>query len=400
MTDNTQTDYQPASSDLSSQPSRTERTKLKLIGLATLLLISVSAGFLGGWLGAKSRGQQSLNNAQKAEIVSTESELINDVAEEISPSVVSIDVTAVGEAQDIFGLSQPIERRSAGTGVIISEDGIVVTNRHVIPAGTPEVSITLSDGTELENVRVIGRTSESDSLDIAFLKIEDKEGKTLKAAKIGDSGQVKVGEKVIAIGNALGQFQNTVTSGIISGFGRSVIAGDSNSAETLQNLFQTDAAINEGNSGGPLVNMMGEVIGINTAIAGEGENIGFAIPVNDIKGLIDSVLATGRVERPFLGVRYVSLTDDYAEEFDLSTKRGAFVIPSSDGQPSIVPDSPAAKAGLKERDIITKVNGTEIDERNSLTSLVGRHKVGEEVTLVIVRDGNEQEIKVKLEAQN
>lgn len=384
-----------------SRPTMAGRAKLKLIGLAALLLLSTSAGFLGGWLGAESRSRQAnLNNSERAEIISNESELINDVAETVGASVVSISVTSVGQAQDFFGFNQPFEQRSAGTGVILNEDGVVVTNRHVIPSGVTQVSVTLSDGTELDNVRVIGRTNESDSLDIAFLQIDDKEGKDLSPAKIGDSAQVEVGDKVIAIGNALGQFQNTVTSGIISGFGRSVVAADSTSAETLQNLFQTDAAINQGNSGGPLVNLEGEVIGINTAVAGRGENIGFAIPVNDIKGLIDSVLTTGRLERPFLGIRYISLTDDYAEEFDLDVRRGAFIVPSSGGQSSILPDSPAAKAGLQERDVITEVNGEEIDERNSLTSLIGRHKVGEEVTLTVIRDGNEQEIKVTLEPQD
>jgi len=259
----------------------------------------------------------------------------------------------------------------------------------------------LSDGTELTNVSVIGRTSESDSLDVAYLKINDKKGKTLTPVTLGDSSKMRVGDKVIAIGNALGQFQNTVTEGIISGFGRSVTAGDSSgagSSETLQNLFQTDAAINEGNSGGPLVNINGEVIGINTAIAGGAQNIGFAIPINDAKGTINTVLSKGKLERPFLGVHYVSLTDDYAYTYNLTTKRGAYIAPSADGSASIVVGSPAAKAGLKEKDIITAVDGTKIDETHSLTSLLGQHGVGDSVTLTIIRDGKEQKIKVTLEA--
>lgn len=375
--------------------------RLKALSVAGLVLLSMATGFLGGWLGAGSRDRQNnLNNSDRAQIISNESELINEVAETVGESVVSINVTSVGQRSDIFGFGQAVERASAATGIILNEDGVIVTNRHVIPAGVSKVSIVLYDGTELENVEVIGRTNENDSLDIAFLKVQDKEGKNLKAAELGDSAEVEVGDKVIAIGNALGQFQNTVTSGIISGFGRSVVAGDETSSETLQNMFQTDAAINEGNSGGPLVNIDGEVIGINTAVAGNGaENIGFAIPVNDIKGLITSVLDTGRLERPYLGVRYVSLTDDYAEEFDVDVKRGAFIVPSTAGQESILPDSPAAKAGLKERDVITKVNGDEISERNSLTSLIGRYKVGEEITLTIYRDGKDQDVKARLEAQ-
>lgn len=375
--------------------------RLKLLSLAGLVLLSLATGFLGGWLGAGSREQQNnLNDSQRAQIISNESDLINEVAETVGESVVSINVTSLGQRSDIFGFGPAVERASAGTGIILNEDGVIVTNRHVIPAGVRKVAIILSDGSELDNVEVIGRTNESDPLDIAFLKVQDKERKNLKAAKLGDSAKVEVGDKVIAIGNALGQFQNTVTSGIISGFGRSVVAGGAASSETLQNLFQTDAAINQGNSGGPLVNIEGEVIGINTAVAGNGaENIGFAIPVNDIKGLITSVLDTGKLERPYLGVRYVSLTDDYAEEFDVDVKRGAFILPSTAGQQSVLPDSPAAKAGLKERDVITKINGEEVNEKNSLTSLIGRHKVGDEITLTVHRDGNNQDIKVTLESQ-
>ncbi|HET7629758.1 MAG TPA: trypsin-like peptidase domain-containing protein, partial [Candidatus Saccharimonadales bacterium] len=295
-----------------------------------------------------------------------------------------------------FGFSQPVEEQSAGTGIIISDDGYVMTNRHVVPQGTTTVSVTLSDGTELNNVEVVGRTSDNDSLDIAFLKIKDKKGKTLVPAKMGDSGKVQVGDKVVAIGNALGQFQNTVTSGIISGFGRSVEAGDETGSETLQNLFQTDAAINRGNSGGPLVNLSGEVIGINTAVAGgSSENIGFAIPISDTQGLIKSVLEKGKLLRPYLGVRYVSLTDDYAYQFNLDVKRGAYIVPSRNGQPSILPGSPAEKAGLQEKDIITKVDGVNVDENHSLTSLAGRKSVGDEVTLTIIRGDKEMTVKVK-----
>lgn len=390
----------------SSMPERQTTThsprRLQAVAVAFMVLISGSVGFVGGWLGAYSHDRQAgLNTSEQKQIIANESQLISEVARTVGESVVSVNVTAVGQRSDFFGFIRDVEQQSAGTGIILNEDGVIVTNRHVVPAGVTEVSVTLSDGTELENVEVIGRTNESDSLDIAFLKVNDKEGKTLKAAALGDSSSVNVGAKVIAIGNALGQFQNTVTSGIISGFGRSLIAGDEDGSETLQNLFQTDAAINEGNSGGPLVNINGQVIGINTAIAGAGaENIGFAIPIDDIKGLIASVMETGKVERPFLGVRYISLTDAVAEEFDLDQKRGAYLAPAEDGEDSpILTDSPAAKAGLKEGDIIVKVNGTTVDDRHSLTSLIGRHRVGQEITVTIHRDGKDQEIKATLEAQ-
>ncbi|HEX8763019.1 MAG TPA: trypsin-like peptidase domain-containing protein [Candidatus Saccharimonadales bacterium] len=301
-----------------------------------------------------------------------------------------------------FGFQGSTEQRGAGTGIIIDKSGLVITNRHVVPAGSKKVDVTLSDGTKFEDVQVIGRTSESDPLDVAFLKIKDTKGVTLTPAKIGDSSKVIVGDTVIAIGNALGQFQNTVTSGIISGHGRSIEAGGESdgSTESLQNLFQTDAAINQGNSGGPLVNLEGEVIGINTAIAaGDAQNIGFAIPINDVKGVIANVIEKGKLERPYLGVVYVTITADMAKRYDLKSDAGAYIPPAvMIGSRSILSGSPAEKAGIKEGDIITKVDGEKVDETHSLTSLLGKHKVGDTITVTIVRDGNERPIDVTLSA--
>lgn len=369
------------------------------LSTALLVLISAAAGFVGGWVGSEANSNGALSSQTEQQIISSESELISKIAREVGQSVVSVSVTSQSQTQSFFGFGSG-EQQSAGTGFIVSDDGLVATNRHVV-AGANKVSVTLSDGTELTDVEVVGRTNEGDPLDVAFLKINDAKGKDLKPAKLGDSAQMEVGDRVVAIGNALGQFQNSVTTGIISGYGRDVEASDGTgfSTETLQNLFQTDAAINQGNSGGPLVNLNGEVIGINTAVAGSGaENIGFAIPINDAKGLIDSVIATGKLERPYLGVRYITLTDDVAFDLGIDTKRGAFIVEGQRGQPSILEDSPAQKAGLREKDIIIKINGENVDERNSLTSLIGKHQVGEEVTLTIVRDGQEQEIKATLEA--
>lgn len=376
--------------------------KTKTLGGVFILLASLSLGFLGGWLGSESRENGGLNttfsNANQ-QIVLNESQLISDIAKNVGPSVVSVDVTSQGQQTDFFGRSRSFEQQSAGTGIIISEDGYIVTNRHVVDSASTSVSVTLSDGTTLDDVEVVGRTADNDTLDIAFLKIKDTKGKQLTAAKLGNSSDVQVGDKVVAIGNALGQFQNTVTAGIISGYGRSVQAGssDGSESESLQNLFQTDASINEGNSGGPLVNINGEVIGINTAVAGGGaENVGFAIPINDVQGLIKSVLKSGKLERPYLGVRYITLNDQYAKELNLDVTRGAYISPSEVG-PSVLPDSPAEKAGLKEKDVITKVDGDSIDERNSLVSLVSRKAVGEQVELTVLRDGKEQKITVTLE---
>jgi serine protease Do len=372
----------------------------KIIGFVFMLLSSLSMGFLGGWIGANSRFQSNLtgqNTKETRQVVLNESTIINELAKTVGPSVVSVNVVTEAVDNSLFGFGEVYQQEGAGTGIILSADGYIVTNRHVVPRGATKVSVTLSDGTELTDVEVVGRTPERDALDVAFLKIKDKKGKELVPAKIGDSSQVQVGDKVIAIGNALGQFQNTVTAGIISGYGRSIVAGDEVSAETLQNLFQTDTAINQGNSGGPLVNINGEVIGINTAVAGNAENIGFSIPINDVKGLIKSVLEQGKLLRPYLGVRYVSLTDDYAYQFNLDVKRGAYIAPAR-GSASVLPGSPAEKAGLQERDIIIKVNETKIDETNSLTSVLGRFAVGDKVKLTVLRDAREINLEAKLEA--
>lgn len=378
--------------------------KPKLLGALLLLLFSVSAGFLGGWLGASSHSKDptvfSGISEEGKQVAQNQSQLISGIAKMVGPSVVSVDVVSQGVQQDFFGFGGAVEQQSAGTGFIVSEDGYIVTNRHVVPEGSNSVSVTLSDGTKLDDVQVVGRTSASDTLDVAFLKIKDAKGKKLVPAKLGDSSKMQVGDMVIAIGNALGQFQNTVTSGIISGYGRSVEAGGESGGgtESLQNLFQTDAAINQGNSGGPLVNASGEVIAINTAVAGNAQNIGFAIPINDVQGLIKSVLKDGKLLRPYLGVRYVLLTDDYAYQFNLSTKRGAYLAPASSGGQTIVSGSPAEKAGLQEKDIITKVDNQTIDERNSLASVLGRHSVGDKVTITYVRDGKTQTTTATLEA--
>jgi len=357
--------------------------------VAAVVVAAFVFGLGGGLLGAKlyNNSPSRTSTAAKQQYVSDESALIADIAKTVGQSVVSVNVQSQSVSSDIFGFGQSSNQESAGTGFIISSSGIIVTNRHVVPDGTTSVSVTLADGTRYDNVQVIGTSSASSSQDIAFLKITNLNGKTLTPVTLGDSSQIQVGDRVVAIGNALGQFQNTVTSGIISGYGRDVTAGDSTgSDENLTDLFQTDAAINEGNSGGPLVNVNGEVIGINTAVASNAQNIGFAQPINDLKGLIDGVLNNGKLEQPYLGVRYVSLTDDIAYEFNLNVKRGAYVV-SSDTEPAVVAGSPAAAAGIKEKDVITKVGSITIDQNTSLAAAISRFKVGDKVTLTIIRAG-------------
>lgn len=378
------------------------------------LLTAVLGGIAGGWLESQRAGVNFGETLQgQKRIVSSQSQLINEIAQNVGPSVVSINVLVTSENSEIppelerffDGGSAPRTQAAAGTGIILNDDGVIITNRHVVPEGTDKVSITLSDGTELSQVSVIGRTNPTDPLDIAFLHIDDAEGNVLKPAELGDSSASQVGDYVVAIGNTLGRFQNTVTSGIISGFGRSVQASSdsgpsaSGEVESLDNLIQTDAAINQGNSGGPLVNLNGQVIGINTAVAGNGQNVGFAIPINDVKGLIKQVLKNGEVVRPYLGIRYFPLTADVAKQNDLSVMTGAYIIPSENpADPSVLPDTPASRAGLREGDVITKVAGAELNESNSLTSLLGAYEPGQKINLTINREGQTKVLPITLGA--
>ncbi|MGH7240827.1 MAG: S1C family serine protease [Candidatus Saccharimonadales bacterium] len=374
------------------------KDRIAAAGLLVALVVGMLAGLAGGFWGASLHDNSSsigTSLSSQKKIVTSQSQLISQIAKTVGPSVVSVNVVSQTTSSNPFdsflGGGGTQQQESAGTGIILSSDGLIVTNRHVVPSGTTSVSVTLSDGTELDNVQVLGRTSDSDTLDIAFLKITDAKGHKLTPAAIGDSSQLQVGDAVVAIGNALGQFQNTVTSGIVSGFGRSVQAGDSSGTqgtENLDDLLQTDAAINEGNSGGPLVNLNGQVIGINTAVASDSQNIGFAIPINDVTGLIKQVEQTGKLQRPYLGVRYVALTPDIAKQYNIGVTSGAFIPPATDsGSPSILSGSPAEQAGLKEGDVITKLNDTAIDQNHSLTSLINKHQVGDQVSLTVIRDG-------------
>lgn len=370
------------------------------------VLVALVSGFAGAWLEAHHAQTDQADLSSQKKIVTSQSQLISQIAKTVGPSVVSVNVAISSSANDssgLFGLVEPPQQaQAAGTGIIISKTGLIITNRHVVPQGTTTVSVTLSDGTELKDVSVIGRTNDNDSLDVAFLKVNDTKGHTLKPASLGNSSNVQVGDNVVAIGNALGQFQNTVTSGIISGYGRSIQAGDSSgnsaSSENLDNLFQTDTAINEGNSGGPLVNLNGQVIGINTAVAGgNAQNIGFAIPINDVHGLINQVQATGKFARPYLGIRYTPLSSDVAQEFKLKVSSGAFIVPSQDKiNSSVLSDGPADKAGLQEGDIITRVNNTKIDQTHSITSLLGAYRPGDKVKLTILRGEQTLHIDVTL----
>lgn len=345
-------------------------------------------------------------------------ELIVKAVEEASPAVVSIvaskDVPVIERyyvdpfSSDPFfqqffgdgsGFQVPQYRQkgtqkqdvSSGTGFIVSSDGLVLTNKHVVADATAEFTVLMNDGRK-KPARVLARDT---AQDLAVLKIE---GIDLPVVRFGDSSQVKIGQAVIAIGNALGQFRNTVSVGIISGLERSIVAGGSadSGSEVLQELIQTDAAINPGNSGGPLLNIYGEIIGINTAMATGAENIGFTIPINSAKRDVASVKAHGKILYPFLGVRYTIITKEIADKEKLGRDYGAWVV-KSDTEPAVVAGSPADKAGIKDGDIILAINGERIGADHTLASLIQKYQVDDDITLRIFRVGAESDVKVKLE---
>lgn len=326
------------------------------------------------------------NDGNKA-TTSTENS-ISKVAEQVSPSVVSI-ITSVA-TRSIFGASQ---QQAAGTGIVVSKDGYVLTNYHVVD-GASAVHVVLNDGTAYDDVTVVGRDPLND---VAYLKINN--ASDLTAVTFGDSSTIRVGQQVVAIGNALGQYQNTVSSGIISGKGRPIAASseDGDSSESLTDLLQTDAAINPGNSGGPLLNFSGQVIGMNTAVASEAEGIGFAIPINAVKGTLKSVLAGKGVQRSYIGLRYVGITAALAKEYSLPVKVGAYVV-GGDGEAAVVSGGPADRAGLKNKDILTKINGETIGEAGSVSTLIGEYAPGDTVEVTYLRGKTEHTVKVTLDA--
>ncbi|MEK7630996.1 MAG: trypsin-like peptidase domain-containing protein [Patescibacteria group bacterium] len=340
--------------------------------------------------------------------VITEEQRVVDVVRRVSPAVVSIiatkDLPKVEQCMvSPFGeddaLSQFFpdfrvpalcqkgtqkQQISAGSGFIVRDDGLVVTNRHVVQDRDAEYTALMNDGK-----KYIAKVLARDPLqDVAILKID---AKGLPTIALGDSASAQLGQKVIAIGNALGEFQNTISVGIVSGLSRTVVA----SGFELRQLIQTDAAINPGNSGGPLINLSGEVIGVNTAVASGAENIGFALPINIIKKDISDVEKFGRISYPFLGIRYIMLDGDIAKERKLSITEGALCA-SDDGSPAVTAGSPADKAGIKTGDVITEFGGEKPTVTNPLAELIQKHKVGETISVKFIRDGKEQAIQLAL----
>jgi len=279
-----------------------------------------------------------------------------------------------------------------GSGFIVSADGYVLTSNHVVSDTTADYTIILEPKKKY-SAKVLSRNPIND---IAVLRID---AKNLPYIKLADSNKIELGEEVVAIGNALGEFHDTLSAGIVSGLSRYITAlgGISNQAENLRGLIQTDAAINPGNSGGPLVNMAGKVIGINTAIVMGAQNIGFAIPINYAKKDLEEVKKFGKIIVPFLGVKYILISKEMAKVNKLPVDYGALVVRETLGETPVIKDSPADKAGVKEFDIILECRGEKIALKNPLANILQKCKINEEIDLKILREGQELLLKAKLE---
>jgi len=304
-------------------------------------------------------------------VVQEESEII-DVVDKVSPAVVSVVVKTV--SFDFFSGFSDVYESGIGTGFIVDPNGLVITNSHVVNDPSGEYSVVLKDGTTYS----VDKIHLDDYSDIAILEIT---ARNLPTVEFGDSDKLKVGQRAIAIGNALGRFDNTVTVGVISGMAREVQASSGfGQQKVYENVIQTDAALNPGNSGGPLLNSSGQVIGVNVATTLGAENIGFAIPINVVKPILASFMEKGKIVRPYLGVSYVIITKDIAESRGMP--EGAYVS-------AVVQGSPAEKAGLKRGDIILQINDEEVTGTNTLSKIINNLEVGDKITLKIDRDGKE-----------
>jgi serine protease Do len=388
--------------------------KSKKLLFIFLFIFLLMVSLLGGALADRLFGYKILDRwfprkettSEKEEVlidhkILKEESIVIDVVEEVSPSVVTVGVKKTQQIFDpffdffdpfnLFGLPQQREEQKEeeieqdiGSGFVISTDGLVATNKHVVSDSEAEYKVITKDNEEYQ----VEKIYRDPSIDLAILKINAGD---LKPVKLGNSDDLKVGQFVIAIGTALGEFRNTVTTGVISGLGRGVTAGDPFAGyEDLENVIQTDAAINPGNSGGPLLNSLGQVIGVNAAVTAGAENIGFAIPINIVKEALDNFNKTGKFERPYLGVRYKIISKDLALLNEVP--EGAYIV-------EVIKDSPADKAGVKKGDIILKIDNKKVTAgRGGLAQLIQDKKIGDKVKLEIWREGEALEREAKLES--
>lgn len=352
---------------------------------------------------------QALKQEVKETRIVSEEEPTVRVVKTVSPAVVSIIITkdlskAYNQTgllpfEDFFGFQFPQapqpksgkQEIGGGTGFIVSSDGLIVTNKHVVADEEAEYIVIMSNGKKYPLTVV----AKDPLIDVALGKVE---ATNLPTATFGDSDKIEIGETVIAIGNSLSEYRNTVTKGVISGRNRRVVAGGSDiGEEVIDEALQTDAAINPGNSGGPLLNLRGEVVGINTAVSREGQLIGFAIPINSVKTTIESVKKTGKIVRPYLGVRFIIITKEIATANKLAVDYGALLVRGSrPAELAVIPGGPADKAGLEENDIILEIDGTKITEEQNLAHVIRSKKPGDILALKVLHDGKEKTVVVEL----
>ena len=341
---------------------------------------------------------QDSGQARLEQRILVEESVVIDVVKRVSPSVVTIGISKTqatlpfpgfGDLGPFFGFSQPQQQnieQDIATGFIISQDGLIVTNKHVVEDTSAQYRVITNDEKSFD----VKKFYRDPANDIAILKIDPPAG-GLAPVEMGDSSKIQVGQFAIAIGTALGEFRNTVTTGVISGIGRSIIAGSplEGSVEKLDDVIQTDAAINPGNSGGPLLNSAGQVVGINVATASQGQNVGFALPINLVKASIDNFNKTGQFSRPYLGIRYQMISKDVAIMNEVP--EGAYVV-------EVISSSPADKAGIQSGDILTHLDEQRISEdQGGLAKALSQKKVGDKAEITIWRSGKESEVTVTLQ---
>ncbi len=395
-----------------------------VVSFITSALTGLVAGGLGYSLFKQGLGQSADGSAGQlsSSAALTQEEAVVKVVREVSPAVVSIIVTKdlpviekyyqeynpfEGDdflrqffGDDFFAPFQVPQYRQkgtektevgGGTGFVVSSDGLILTNQHVVEDGEADYTVLTNEGERIDS-QVLARDPVRD---IAVLKIDRS---NLPVVKLGDSDEIQIGQTVIAIGNALGEFRNTVSTGVISGLKRSLTAStQSGATEELSEVIQTDAAINQGNSGGPLLNLRGEAIGINVAMAQGAENIGFSLPINQAKRDIRQVQEQGKISYPFLGIRYILITPEIQEENNLSVDYGALIVRGeSSGELAVVPGSPADQVGLMENDIILEIDGQSVTQDNPLAKLIQEYQVGDKVSLKILHKGEEKTVEVEL----
>jgi serine protease Do len=370
-------------------------------GIGGIAVVSGSES-LQNALGISQTDGLSLGSAKVESVTLKEDSSVISAVKKVSPSVVSVVYTKDVTVINPFSFGSPFgqqdqttqQQQGGGTGFVVTADGLIATNKHVANVDGAKYTVITQDGKKYD-AEVLAKDSAND---FAILKID---AKNLPVVEYGDSDSLDIGQRVIAIGNALGEFQNSVTVGVLSGEERTIEASDSTGTgtEELEGLLQTDAAINEGNSGGPLVNTKGQVIGINTATASksEAEGIGFAIPINSLKTALESVKKNGKIVRAYLGVSTVTIDQKIAALRGISESKGALVIgDTASGVAAVESGSAADKAGIKEGDIILKVNGDEIAEGKSLKRVLSQYQPNDEVTILILRGSDRMELKAKL----